>query len=118
MEIDRGMGRLSRRRHIVWYFIDEASILLVGVLAVVFAKAFRMFVKGRHPTWADVFTGSLEMVLALLATVVLYAGVHSFGPARAAGRSEEWSVRGKPAWGKRALVMVSYGLNWRDFLEG
>jgi len=102
-------GRLGERRRKVAYYFDEASILLVGVLAVLFSRAFNMYLHGKHPRWSDVWTGSLELTLAVISAVSFYGAVHV-----------KWRYNDshKPSWPKRAAGMVMQGISWRTMWEG
>lgn len=109
MEIDRRKGRAGERRARMAYYLDEGSILVVTVLSVLFSKAFRLRTHGHTPHWSDVWTGSLDLVMAIFSAVGVYGAVHT---------GWKYSDARKAPWLKRALAAVAYGATARVGWEG
>lgn len=90
------------RRQRVWYTVDELSIFVVCIVAVVLAGAINQRLQGQRATLDAVWLDPLNLLISLPLSLGAYGFAHSkfrFNDAR------------KPPWWKRATIAVSYALS-------
>jgi len=90
----------------VIYWIDELSILLVVMLAVIFADALVKRAQGRPAALEDIFLDPLNLILSGVIGMIVYGSI-----------VQSWKVRTeKPPWPKRAAAAILQGIAWRTLV--
>jgi len=89
----------------VLYYLDEVSVLLLGIVAVVFSEAIKKVVYGKTVTKADLFLGWPQLVVSCVVAIGYYGSVNQIW---------KFNDRKKPNWFKRASTAILLGISWRD----
>ena len=84
-----------RRRQLVWRYIDEGSVFLILVAAIVVSD---LATRSRH----RVQFSWVRLAACFIAAISLYGSMHS-----------QWRVTkgAEPPWFKRAVIAASYGIS-------
>jgi hypothetical protein len=90
----------------VIYWVDELSIFLVVIMAVIFADALVKRSQGHPAALADVFIDPLNLILSAVIGTIVYGSM-----------VQSWKVRAdKPPWPKRAASAILQGIAWRTLV--
>jgi hypothetical protein len=100
-------AKMEHRLHVI-YFIDEFSIWLATVVAVLLSDAVRSMAKHKDLTWASLHINSLTVVVASLLSVITYGIMHT--------KTFKYKDSRKPPYFQRLATALLYGLGWRDLV--
>jgi hypothetical protein len=107
MGIAKNLGfseRKARRKAKVLYYIDEFSILLATLLAVVFSDAIATRASGGSATSGDILLDWVNMTISGILALVTYATLHT---------QFKFNDKKKPPYIKRLTTALSQGIAWR-----
>ena len=95
------------RKSKILYFIDEFSILLFALAAVVISEAFIMRAKGQMATTDVIYLDWLNLVISAMLALISYGSLHT---------QWKYNDKSKPAYYKRVISAVSNGVMWRTIM--
>ena len=91
------------------YYIDEMSILLISLLAVIFADSFTKLTMGKAVSWKDFAIGWPRLIVSCFAALAFYGTIHT---------KWRYNDKAKPEWCKRAATAILQGVAWRTLIGG
>ena len=89
------------------YYIDELSILLFVMAAVVVAEAFVMRSKGQMATLEVVYLDWLNLIISGVLAIIAYSGLHTVW---------KYNDKSKLPYMKRVVTGISQGIMWRTII--
>jgi hypothetical protein len=95
-------GASIKVKHIV-HWVDEASVLLIVLAAVVFADAFKKAIRGGDILWSDFSTSLPNLMVSSLIAIAVYGSMYT----------RPYSEKDKAPFIKRASAAVTQGFCWR-----
>ena len=90
------------------YYLDEAIVFTITVLAIIFSDTLQLIIKGQTPTSIAFTTSWTKIVISAFITIMLYGTMNS-----------AWKFddhRDKPPMIKRIYTSVMLGIAWKSMI--
>jgi hypothetical protein len=99
--------RKELRRKKAFYYLDEFSIFLFSVAAVIFADAIDQRIKGRNASAEVILLDWLNVLISIFLAIITYGAVHT---------QFKYSDEDKAPYFKRASTALLQGIAWRSIV--
>jgi hypothetical protein len=96
------------KKYKIIYFVDELSIFLVSIAAVLLSDLVAMAVNRGISNVGDVFITWPQLLIASLITIITYGSMYT---------NFNYSDKSKPPWIKRAANGALQGIAWKSLVS-
>lgn len=95
------------RRSKFIYYLDEFSILMFALAAVIISEAFIMRAKGMAATTDVIYLDWLNLIISAMLALISYGSLHT---------QWKYNDKSKPGYYKRVISAISTGVMWRTIM--
>ena len=95
------------RRSKLIYYIDEFSILLFALVAVIISEAFVMRAKGQMATADVIYLDWVNLIISCILALISYGTLHT---------QWKYNDKNKAPYFKRVIGAFSQGIMWRTIM--